>query len=51
MAQEIKQYQDQILEIRANLINYALKWNYTYARWRKIMTLMIFKEVWSIQIH
>ena len=50
-AEKIWAIQEYILQVHANLINYALKWNYAYERWRTIITLMIFKEVGNIMIH
>ena len=43
--------QQQILQLRIDLINYAIKWNYTSSRWCNIVTLMIFKEQGNIKIH
>ena len=40
-----------ILQAHVDLINYAIKWNYVYERWRKIVTCMIFKEKNNIKIH
>ena len=50
-ARILKAMQDDILEARVNLINYALKWNYSYKRWRVILTTMIFKEYGNIMMH
>ena len=36
---------------RIHLMNYAIKWNYSYTRWQKIVTLMILKEPGNIKIH
>ena len=42
---EICEIQETILSARVSLLNYAIKWNYSFRRWQKIVTLMILKEV------
>ena len=48
---EIKNIQDLILTCRVKLLNYAIKWNYSFSRWQKIVTMMILKEMGNIMIH
>ena len=37
--------------ITLNLINYAIKWKYSYMRWKNIVTKMILKSAGDNRIH
>lgn len=43
--------QTQLQTIWMNLINYALKWSYSYERWKNIVTRMIQKKAGDHRIH
>ena len=43
--------QTQLQTIWMNLINYALKWSYSYDRWKNIVTRMIQKKAGDNRIH
>ena len=40
-----------MLQARLFLLNYAIKWIYYFSQWKKILTLMILKELGNIKIH
>ena len=43
--------QREIRQVTLNLINYALKWGYSYERWKTIVNVMIFKDPGCYHIH
>lgn len=43
--------QEQLREAAISLINYALKWGYSYNRWKTIVNVMILKEPGNKKIH
>ena len=43
--------QYQLQQIWLNLLNYATKWEYSYNRWKSIVTKMILKEAGDFCIH
>ena len=49
--EDFKFKQRAILQLHVDLMNYCLKWDYSFDRWQKIVTCMIFKEPGNIKIH
>lgn len=43
--------QKQILQATVSLLNYAIKFGYTYVRWTKIVNVMIQKDIGNPRIH
>jgi len=43
--------QQDIRTLRLSLINYALKWGYSFERWKTVVNVMILKEPGNVKIH
>jgi len=43
--------QQDIIALRLTLINYALKWGYSFERWKVVVNVMILKEPGNVKIH
>ena len=43
--------QDDIAECYVGLLNYAIKHKYSFAQWKQIVNMMIYKEVGNIKIY
>jgi len=48
---ELDTKQEEIRAVCLALINYALKWGYSFDRWKTIVNIMIFKEPGNLKIH
>ncbi len=49
--QKLQEYQDALLTATASLLNYALKYQYTYERWTKVANIMLQKDPNNPRIH
>jgi len=49
--EELDSMQQAIRAVCLSLVNYALRWGYSYERWKTIVNIMIFKEPGNIKIH
>ena len=49
--QEYDQYQYKLLTFRQQLLNYAIKWQYSIKRWKKVINRMIMKDPSNWKIH
>ena len=47
----IKEYQDELLQALVDLLNYAIKFGYTYQRWAKVVNIMLQKDQGNPRIH
>ena len=50
-ANEIRSWQRSLLEYHVGMLNYALKYQYSYDRWKKVTSVMIEKDPGSAKIH
>ena len=48
---ELQQIQQHIAEYCVQLINYAIRHNYSYQRWKQILNFMIYKEQGNFKVH
>ena len=50
-ARTLDQQQTAVRSVALLLINYALKWGYSYDRWKTVVNVMIFKDPGEYKIH
>ena len=48
---ELDCMQADLLHVHLSLLNYALRWGYSYSRWQQVANTIIFKEPGNIRIH
>lgn len=47
----ILKYQQQLLDVTVHLLNYALRFGYTFERWTKVVNIMLQKDAGNPRIH
>ena len=48
---ELKEIQERIAGCYVAILNYAIRHNYSYKRWKQILNFMIYKEQGNVKIH
>ena len=48
---ELKEIQERIAGCYVAILNYAIRHNYSYKRWKEILNFMIYKEQGNVNIH
>ena len=48
---ELKEIQERIAGCYVAILNYAIRYNYSYKRWKQILNFMIYKEQGNVKIH
>ena len=49
--EELKEIQEKIAGCYVAILNYAIRHNYSYKRWKQILNFMIYKEQGNVKIH
>ena len=50
-ADDVRSHQEQLLRATTSLLNYAIKFGYTYHRWTKVVNIMLQKDPGNPRIH
>ena len=47
----LKELQERIAGYYEAILNYAIRHNYSYKKWKQILTFMIYKEHGNVKVH